>query len=89
MRRFRLQFLIVPIILLISACEQFDPQWMGTWVDDTTVPDTVITLDFDKWEGTVTVVNNDPSATIRLTDVEGSLNGDEDTILATITSLYQ
>ena len=89
MRRFRLPLLIIPVILLLSTCEQFDPQWMGTWVDDTTVPDTVITLDFDKWEGTVTVENNDPAATIRLTVVEGSLNGDKDTILATITSLYQ
>jgi len=62
---------------------------MGTWVDGTTVPDTVITLDFDKWEGTVTVRNDNPAATIRLTVVEGSLNGDEDTIVATITRLYQ
>ena len=90
MRRFRLPLLIIPVILLLSTCEQFDPQWMGTWV--ATVDDDVITFDFDKWKGTVTVINNDPvpqPGDTLLTIVEGSLDGDENTLIATITYIYQ
>jgi len=63
---------------------------MGTWV--ATVDDDVITFDFDKWKGTVTVINNDPDpqpGDTLLTIVKGSLDGDENTLIATITYIYQ
>ena len=92
MRRIILLALIIPAVLLLSTCEEFDPQWNGVWVDDTTVSDVVITLDFAKWSGTLRVENNDPTPEpdeAVLTIVEGSLDGDEDTLTATITYLYQ
>ena len=92
MRRFRLPLLIIPVILLLSTCEQFDPHWMGTWVDDSPVPFVVITLVLDEWEGTVTVENSDPDhepKDAKRTVVKGSLDGDENTLIATITSIYE
>ena len=89
MRRKGLLFLIIPAILLLSTCEQFDPQWAGVWVDEDSVDDTVITLEFRKWEGTLTVQNNDSNDEVKMTVVEGKLDGDEDTMLATIESIYQ
>jgi hypothetical protein len=88
MRRPRLVLLASLVVCILSACNMFDPQWMGVWVDDSTVLDVKVTLDLGKDEGTVTVVNSDPSADTALTIVEGSLDGDEDTITATITYLY-
>jgi len=90
MRRIFLLFLIISAVLLLSTCEEFDPQWMGTWV--ATVDDVEITLDLEKWEGTVTVVNNDTaplSGDALLTIIKGSLDGDETTMTATITYIYQ
>jgi hypothetical protein len=90
MRRKGLLFLIIPAILLLSTCAEFDPQWAGIWVDNTTVPNVVITLDFSKWEGTLTVDNSDPPENgVQLTVVQGDLDGDENTLLAEITSIYQ
>jgi hypothetical protein len=76
-------------MLLLSTCEEFDPQWNGVWVDDTSVPNVVITLDFSKWSGILTVENSDAAAVVEFTRAEGSLDGDEKTIIATITSIYQ
>ena len=89
MKRIFLPFLIIPAILFLSSCEQFDPQWAGVWVDEDTLDDVVITLDFKKWEGTLTVQNSDANDEVKLTVVEGELDGDEDTMLATIKSIYQ
>jgi hypothetical protein len=89
MRLIRFLFLIILAVLLLSTCEEFDPQWAGVWVDDTTVPKVVITLDFNKWSGSLTVENNNPTADAKLTIVEGSLDGDENTLIARITSIYQ
>ena len=89
MRRIVLLFLIIPAILLLSTCEEFDPQWAGVWVDDTTVPNVVVTLDLKKWEGILTVENSDPEANYPLMIVEGDLSGDEDRMIAEITSVYR
>ena len=92
MKKKFLPFLIVPDILLLYSCEEFDPQWNGLWKDDTTITDVVITLDFAKWSGTLKVENNNPTPEpdeAVLTVVEGSLDGDEDTLTASITYLYQ
>jgi hypothetical protein len=89
MKKLALPFFIILVILLLSTCETFDPQWMGVWVDENTVDNVTIRLELAKWEGVVTVKNNDPNGTVKLTIVEGSLDGDEDTMLASITSLYQ
>jgi hypothetical protein len=89
MRRIGLLFLIIPAILLLSTCEQFDPQWAGVWVDNTTVSNAVITLDFSKWSGSLTVDNSDPNAEVKLTIVDGYLDGDENTLIAEITRIYQ
>jgi hypothetical protein len=88
MRRIGFLFLIILAILLLSTCEQFDPQWDGFWVDDSTVPNAVITLDFSKWSGRVTV-DNGPDADVPLTIVDGYLDGDENTLVAEITRIYQ
>jgi len=88
MRRYRPGILAILIVCLLTTCNMFDPQWMGVWVDATTVDQVTVTLDLGKDEGTVTVVNTDPDAETSLTIVEGSLEGDEDTITATITYLY-
>jgi len=87
MRRIGLLFLIIPVVLLLSTCEEFDPQWDGLWV--ATIGQAVITLDLDKWEGTLTVDNSDPAAEVKLTIAEGKLDGDENTLIAEITSMYQ
>jgi hypothetical protein len=89
MRRIGFLFLIIPAILLLSTCEQFDPQWDGVWVDDKTIDYVVITLDFSKWSGSLTVDNSDPTAEVKQTIVEGYLDGDENTLIAKITSIYQ
>ena len=89
MRRIRFLFLIILAVLLLSACEEFDPQWAGVWVDDSTVTDVVIELDLRKWSGTLTVENSKPTAIAKLTIVEASLDGDENTMIAEITSIYR
>jgi hypothetical protein len=89
MRRIGFLFLIILAILLLSTCEQFDPQWDGVWVDDKTIDYVVITLDFSKWSGSLTVDNSDPTAEVKQTIVEGYLDGDENTLIAKITSIYQ
>ena len=88
MRRLRTELLAIIVVCLLSACDMFDPPWIGIWVDDSTVPNVKVTLDLGKDEGTVTVDNSDPAADTSLTVVEGSLDGDEDTITATVTYLY-
>ena len=85
MRRIVFLFLIIPAVLLLSTCEEFDPQWAGKW--EATVGTAVITLDLGKWEGTLTV--DDPPADVKLTIVEGKLEGDDNTIVAEITSIYR
>ena len=87
MRRIVFLFLIISAVLLLSTCEEFDPQWAGRW--EATIDTTDITLDLGKWEGTLTVDNSDPAADVKLTIVEGKLDGDENTIIAEITSLYR
>jgi len=88
MRRISLLFLVILAILVLSTCEEFDPQWAGKWV--ATVDTAVITLDLGKWEGTLTVENSDPPPEgATLTIVEGELDGDENTIIAEITSIYR
>jgi hypothetical protein len=69
----------------------FDPQWAGVWVDEKTVDKVVITFDLNKWEGIVTVQNNNdnPPPYAWLTIVKGDLDGDEDTLIATIRSIDQ
>ncbi|MBA7572797.1 hypothetical protein ES708_14583 [subsurface metagenome] len=88
MQRYRLQLLAIIVLFVFSACDTFDPQWIGIWVDDSTVENVKVILDLGKDEGTVRVENSDPTAEISLTIVDGSLEGDEDTITATITYLY-
>jgi hypothetical protein len=59
-------------------------------MDDKTIDNVVITLDFSKWSGTLTVENIenlDPDVGVKRTIVQGSLDGDEDTIIAQITSI--
>jgi hypothetical protein len=90
MRRIGFLLLIIPAILLLGTCEQFDPQWAGVWVDDSTIDNVVITLDFSKWSGTLTVENIDnidPNVEVKRTIVQGSLDGDEDTLIAQITNI--
>jgi len=89
MKKLALPILGFMVILLLSTCDTFEPQWMGTWQDDETVEGVVITLNFSKWEGTVRVQNNDSNDTVKLTVVDGSLDGDENTLIATIKSIYQ
>ena len=91
MKRFLLPLLVFLATLLLSTCDIFDPQWAGVWVDDTTVDNVVITFDLEKWEGTVTVENNNdiPPPYAWLTIVKGDLDGDEDTLIATIRSIDQ
>ncbi len=88
MRRYRFVVLSITLGLLLGTCVQFDPQWMGTWVDDTTVPYVTITFDLGEDEGTLTVDNENPDAKTMKTIVKGSLKGDEDTLTATISSIY-
>jgi hypothetical protein len=91
MRRYLLPSLAFLASLLFSTCDTFDPQWAGVWVDKTTVDNVVITLDLEKWKGTVTVEDNNinppPYAWLRI--VKGDLDGDEDTLIATIRSIDQ
>jgi hypothetical protein len=87
MKQFQVIFLAVLMVCVLSACDVFDPQWMGVWVDDSDQYSTV-TLDLGKDEGTVTVENTDLMARFSLTIVKGPLDGDEDTMTATITYLY-
>ena len=87
MRRIGLLFLIILGILLLSSCEEFDPQWAGVWV--ATIDQAVVTFNFSKWEGTLTVDDSDPAAEVKQTIVEGKLDGDENTLIAEITSIYR
>lgn len=87
MRRYRPGILAILIVCLLTTCNVFDPQWMGVWVDDSDQYSTV-TLDLGKDEGTVTVENTAPEAKYALMIVKGPLDGDEDTMTATITYLY-
>ena len=88
MKRIVFLILIIPAILMLSTCEEFDPQWAGKWV--ATVDTAVITLDLGKWEGTLTVENSDPPPEgATLTIVEGELDGDENTLIAEITSIQR
>ena len=87
MKRFQVIFLAILIVCVLSACDTFDPQWIGVWVDDSDEHITV-TLDLGKDEGTVKVENTDPVARFSLTIVSGPLDGDEDTMTATVTYLY-
>lgn len=91
MRRYLLPSLAILTSLLCSTCNLFDPPWAGVWVDDTTVDKVVITFDLEKWKGTVTVEDNNdnPAPYAWLTIVKGDLDGDEDTMIATIRSIYQ
>lgn len=89
MRRYAVIVLAILCIPLLSTCNPFDPQWVGIWVDDETVPNVTITFDLGKDEGTVTVENSGSEAYAWLTIVTGSLDGDEDTLIATIRSIYQ
>jgi hypothetical protein len=88
MRRYRFVLLAIILSLLLSTCAQFDPQWMGTWVDDTTVSMVTITLDFSEDYGTIIVDNEDPTAKTKKTIVKGTLTGDEYTLTATVTYIY-
>jgi len=90
-RRYLLPGLAVIASLLLSTCEKFEPPWAGVWVDEKTVNKVEITFDLEKWEGTVTVVNNNdnPPPYAWLTIVKGDLDGDEDTMIATIRSIDQ
>jgi hypothetical protein len=91
MRRYLLPSLALLSCLLYTRCETFDPQWAGIWVDNKTVDNVVITLEFEKWKGTVTVENDNdsPPPYAWLTVVRGGLDGDEDTLIATIRSIDQ
>jgi hypothetical protein len=88
MRRYRFVLLAIILSLLLSTCAQFDPQWMGTWVDDTTVRYVTITLDLGEDEGTLTVDNENLDAKTMKSIIKGTLEGDEDTLTATISSIY-
>ena len=82
-------FTILILIALLISCETTNPQWIGIWVDDTSLPLATITLDFNRAAGTVTLDNSDPEAEAWLTIITGSLGGDENTLTATISSIYQ
>jgi len=88
MGRYRFVLLAIILSLLLSTCAQFDPQWIGTWVDDKTVEYVTITLDLGEDEGTLTVDNAAPDAKTTKSIIKGSLKGDEDTLTATISSIY-
>ena len=75
------------IVGVLGACNMFDPQWIGIWVDDSD-ENVTVELNFSKDEGTVTVDNTSLEAKFALMIVKGPLDGDEDTMTATITYLY-
>lgn len=87
MNGFRVKFLAILIVGVLGACNMFDPQWIGIWVDDSD-ENVTVELNFSKDEGTVTVDNTAPEARFALMIVKGPLDGDEDTMTATITYLY-
>ena len=87
MKWFQIRYLAILMVCVLSACNVFDPQWIGVWVDDSYEYSTV-TLDLGKDEGTVKVENTAPEAKYALMIVKGQRDGDEDTMTATITYLY-
>ncbi len=72
------------IIISAASCFLFTPDYVGTWVDSTTVPGTTITLEFERDEFLVTVdlPELDPD-----TVAQGTLEKNRDTLTATLISL--
>ena len=72
------------IIISAASCFLFTPDYVGTWVDSTTVPGTTITLEFERDEFVVTVDFPEPHPD---TVARGTLERNRDTLTATLISL--
>lgn len=72
------------ISIVVSSCFLFALDYVGTWIDSTTVPDTTIILEFEKDMFTVTVDLPEPDPD---TVATGTLESDGDTLTVTLISL--